>query len=186
MSENMKSEAAWYCLRSKLKQERIAEQCLARRAGIEAFAPRIKFRRRTRRGAVWFVEALFPGYLFARFCLPNQYRLATSTIGVTGMVRFGDHVPWLPDRIISDLRAVMGEEAVALVEDHYQAGDTVNIAGGPFMGLTGLVKEYIPPSGRVRILLEFMGRPLEVNMHESAVTPLKPRYIGPALNRNSS
>ncbi len=182
VAENIKSEVAWYCIRSKLKQERVAEQCLVQRAGIEAFAPRIKFRRRTRRGAVWFIEALFPGYLFARFCLARQYRLVMSTIGVAGMVRFGEQTPWLPEHVIEDLRNTMGDEGVALVEDSYQAGDIVNVAGGPFMGLTGLVKGYMPPAGRIRGLLEFMGRPLEVDLHETAVTPLKRRYVGPMLS----
>ncbi len=183
MAENKNNEQTWYCLRSKIKQERIAEQCLLRRAGVEAFAPRIKLRRRTRRGPVWFIEALFPGYLFARFSMMHQYRLVMSTIGVSGIVRFGDQTPSLTDTAVDELRDTMGDEGVALVEDAVKPGDIVNVADGPFMGLAGLVKGYIPPAGRIRVLLEFMGRPLEVDMHETAVTPMKPRYVGPILQR---
>ncbi len=173
---------SWDCIRSKVKQERLAEQCLLRCAGVEAFAPRIKLRRRTRRGPVWFVEALFPGYLFARFSLEHEYRLVSSTLGVSGVLRFGDQVPSLADSSIRELWQAMGDEGVALVEDVIRAGDMVNVAAGPFRGLTGLVKWYLPPSGRIRVLMEFMGRPLEVDMHETSATLLEPRYVGPALN----
>lgn len=60
--------SAWFCLRSQPKHEKIAATHLLRTiAGIEVFSPRLRIRRQTRRGVVWFVEALFPGYLFARF-----------------------------------------------------------------------------------------------------------------------
>ena len=65
METDSDSIEKWRCLRGKPKREHLAAQHL-RLAGFEAFCPRIRHQRRTVRGKVWFVEALFPGYLFAR------------------------------------------------------------------------------------------------------------------------
>lgn len=182
LTDRLEQEAAgWYCLRSRLKQERLAAQCLWSQSGIEAFAPRIRFRRRTRRGLVWFVEAVFPGYLFARFVLCEQGRLVMATMGVAGIVRFGEHVPSVTDAVIGDLRSAMDDDGVGLIEDTVQPGDEVTVAVGPFMGLAGLVKKYYHPAGRVRILLEFMGRSTEVEVSESALVSSRRRLVGALL-----
>jgi len=41
----------------------------------------LRFRKLTQRGPVWFVEAMFPGYLFARFNYPTQRRAVESSHG---------------------------------------------------------------------------------------------------------
>ena len=80
---------AWYCLRSKVKQEHVAAGSLRQLPGVEVFAPRLRFRKPTRRGPVWFVEALFPGYLFARFDWEAQAKAVQYAYGVLGIVHFG-------------------------------------------------------------------------------------------------
>src|ERR1039458_7771599 len=60
---------AWFCIRSQPKHEHIAAAHLKREPGIEVYLPRVRFKRATRRGPVWFTEAFFPNYLFARFDL---------------------------------------------------------------------------------------------------------------------
>src|ERR1035437_7163225 len=60
---------AWFCVRSQPKHEHIAAAHLKREPGIEVYLPRVRFKRATRRGPVWFTEALFPNYLFARVTL---------------------------------------------------------------------------------------------------------------------
>src|SRR5271166_6904013 len=57
----------WFCLKAQPKREHIAAACLRQISEVEAFCPRVRFRKRTNRGPVWFVEPMFPGYLFARF-----------------------------------------------------------------------------------------------------------------------
>src|SRR5262249_43854978 len=83
---------AWYCLRSQPKHEHIAAAHL-RILGVNVFCPRIRFKRKTRLGIVWVTEAMFPGYLFARFELAEMHRKVTYAHGVSGIVRFADRYP---------------------------------------------------------------------------------------------
>ena len=62
----------WFCLKTKPKHEHLAATALRRQLQIPCFSPRLRFRKATRRGAVWFVEAMFPGYLFAQFVYSLQ------------------------------------------------------------------------------------------------------------------
>src|SRR5437868_4240998 len=57
----------WFCLRAQTKREHFAAIGLRKQYQITCFAPRLRMRKLTRRGAVWFVEAMFPGYFFAQF-----------------------------------------------------------------------------------------------------------------------
>ena len=66
--------ALWFCVRTQPKHEHIAAAGLQRRLNVNCFAPRLRYRKMTRRGAVWFVEAMFPGYLFAEFVYLEQRR----------------------------------------------------------------------------------------------------------------
>ena len=51
------SEAAWYCLQAKHKQEHIAAAHLRELKGVIVFCPRLRFRRQTRTGAAWVTES---------------------------------------------------------------------------------------------------------------------------------
>src|SRR5215210_6897967 len=79
----------WLCLKTQPKQEYIAATGLRREMQVECFSPRLRFRKNTRRGAVWFVEAMFPGYVFAHFVYLEQHRRIQHANGIRGIVRFG-------------------------------------------------------------------------------------------------
>src|SRR5690349_23526618 len=90
----------WFCLRAEPKREHLAAVALRRQFGIECLSPRLRFRKLTQRGPVWFVEAMFPGYLFAKFVYPTQHRAVESSHGVRGIVRFGDRLATLREEIV--------------------------------------------------------------------------------------
>src|SRR5687768_5263237 len=95
------SSLRWFCLRSQAKREHIAAANLRDRVEVEVFAPRIRAMHSTRHGIVVnATEALFPGYLFARFAYPDQVRHVLSTNGVTGVVAFGGQPPPIADHVI--------------------------------------------------------------------------------------
>src|SRR5262249_36979042 len=51
----------------------------------QSLSPRgLRFRKLTQRGPMWFAEAMFPGYLFARFSYPTQRRAVESCHGIRG------------------------------------------------------------------------------------------------------
>jgi transcriptional antiterminator RfaH len=152
------AQAEWYCLRTHPKHEHIAGAHLRQDCGLEVFLPRIRYRRSTRFGPAWVNEAMFPGYLFARFALAGWLRRIQHSRGVAGVVHFGTNWPVIQSEIIEELRAAMGPEEVRVVPSLFAEGDSVCVATGPFAGLQALVSRVMPGPQRVAVLLEFLGR----------------------------
>ncbi|MDX2108663.1 MAG: transcription termination/antitermination NusG family protein [Verrucomicrobiota bacterium] len=162
---NLKQEVAWYCICTRPKREAVAAQSIGKVIGVEVFAPRVIYKKRTSRGVVRFNEALFPGYLFVRCDLSNQYRYLLSLNGVRGVVHYGGVVPCIPDVIMQSLLLAVGKDAVhEIPEAPFMPGSEVVVVGGPFTDITAVVKHVIPAKGRVRILLEFLGRQMELDV----------------------
>jgi transcriptional antiterminator RfaH len=159
----MPSALNWYCLRTQPKHEHIAASQLEAEA-IEVYLPRIRFKRATRRGPVWFTEALFPNYLFARFELAQSLRRIHHARGVQGVVHFGERFPIVPEGAIAELRTLVSGETICVIQDALRPGDAVLISGGAFSGLTAVVTRVMPARQRVGVLLEFLGRQTEVEM----------------------
>src|ERR1700737_1261288 len=82
----------WFCLKAQPKREHLAAIGIRRQLKIDCFSPRLRFRKMTQRGALWFVEAMFPGYLFAQFVYSEYHRWVAHSPGIRGIVHFGDRV----------------------------------------------------------------------------------------------
>ena len=164
--------ALWFCVRTQPKHEHLAATALRRQLEITCFSPRLRFRRATRRGAVWFVEAMFPGYLFAEFVYSRQHRQVEYSPGIQGFVRFGDQVAALDSSTIANLRQTADDEEIVIFNPEIQVGQAVRIAEGPFQGLEALVTHLLPAKERIRVLLEFLGRSLETEVPVPKVLPL--------------
>jgi hypothetical protein len=52
-------EPFWFCLKAQPKREHLVASGLRKQFGIVCFAPRLRLRKLTRRGPVWFVEAMW-------------------------------------------------------------------------------------------------------------------------------
>ena len=104
-------EAAWYCLRTQPKREHIAAASLREIGEIEVVCPRLRYKKVTRRGKIWWMEPLFPGYLLARFILEEKHRAVSYAAGVSGILRFGESVPTVAPDFIEELRAELAREA---------------------------------------------------------------------------
>ena len=164
------SNAAWYSVRSKVKQEHVAAGSLRQMPGVDVFAPRLRFRRPTRRGPVWFVEALFPGYLFARFEWERQVKAVQYAHGVMGVVHFGLKPAVVPDAVMDELRREVGERELRVVAREVAVGDEVQVASGPMAGLLLVVQQLLPARERVKVLLEFLGRRVEAEVAVAELT----------------
>ena len=163
-------ESAWYALRTQLKREKLAAVNLRRLEGVEVFLPRLRYQKSTRRGRIWWVEPLFPGYLLARFPMAEMGRVVTYTAGVSRIISFGSDVPQVPEEFVASLRKEVslvdsGDEEI-LVDWKVNVGDEVEVAEGPLKGMEGQVLEVRPGSERVSLLLEFLGntQPVEVSL----------------------
>ena len=160
---------AWFCVRTQPKHEHIAAAHLKQDVDLEVYLPRIRFKRATRRGPVWFTEALFPNYLFARFDLAACVRRVCHARGVRGVVHFGDRWPIVPETVIEELRATVGADNVHVIREELRPGETVQIAGGVFHGLRAVITRVMPSRDRVAVLLEFLGQQTTVELPGGAV-----------------
>ena len=156
--------SSWYCLRTQQKREHIAAAHVRLIEGVEVYSPRLRFEKMTRRGRVWFREALFPGYIFARFSIFEHQKLVTSAQGVAGIVRFGLTPTVVPDGAIDEIRLHIGDGEYEIAPLEVQAGDEIVVTRGIFKGLKTIVTQVLPAGERVRILLEFLGDSREVEI----------------------
>ena len=170
--------AAWYCLRAQPKREHIAAASLRAIGGVEVVCPRLRYKKVTRRGKIWWMEPLFPGYLLARFRLEEKHRAVSYAAGVSGILRFGESVPVVSPDFIEELRAELAREEnqgeVLTLQPIAEPGDQVELADGPLRGMTGTVLEVRPAEERVRIFIEFLGQaqPVDVDLY-SLLLPRK-------------
>lgn len=152
------STPAWYCVHTRPKCEHAAAAVLRKLDGVEAFCPRLRFQRSTRRGKVWFIEALFPSYFFARFDWTTSVRAVRHSQNVIRVIEFGDQPVPIPDETIAHLRREMHDGELREVRSALKVGDTVKLTEGPMRGLSGIVESLLSGEERVRILLDFLGR----------------------------
>ncbi|MBV8280153.1 MAG: hypothetical protein JO170_33495 [Verrucomicrobia bacterium] len=162
-------EPAWYCVRSQPKHEHIAAVHLRRLDGVTVFCPRIRFKQATRRGLVWVAEAMFPGYLFARFELEKMLRQVRYAYGVSGIVRFGDRYPTIEDEALTQLRDTTGVTEIKELNYVISQGDQVKVVEGVFFGLEAVVTQVLPGKERVKVLMDFLGRRIEAEVERSSV-----------------
>lgn len=159
----------WYCIHSKSKCEHLAAQTVRQLDGVETYCPRLRFQRVTPRGKVWFVEALFPSYFFARFIYADHHRAVRHAHQVVRIVEFGGKPVCIPDPIIEELRAEMQYQDVREITRSVEVGDSVEIAEGPMRGFRGIIEHIQNGADRVQVLLEFLGRTNLVEVPISSV-----------------
>ena len=164
--------AAWFCARTQTKREHIAAEHLRELEGVDVFCPRIRYRKATRRGKIWWMEPLFPGYLLVKFKLAEMERAVTFSQGIRGLVRFGTEVPTVPESLVETLREEVrqrgntgeGPNDSFTVSPVLEIGEEVEVADGPFQGMRGPIVAVISGTERVKILLEFLGQQQAVDL----------------------
>jgi len=161
----------WYCVKARPRQEKSAKAALMREAGLEVFCPLLRFERARKSGRVRVVEAMFPGYLFARFCYEEQYRLVGTSNGVSTIVSFGGIPAIVPEEIINELRASVADGETVEIPTSLSVGEEVQVVEGPFQGIRAIVTSVMPARARVTVLLELLGMEREVEVSEKAVLP---------------
>jgi transcriptional antiterminator RfaH len=151
----------WYCVRSKPKKERMAAGSLASLHGLEVFCPQIRFQRKTVRGPCWFQEAMFPGYLFARFDLFEMKNAVAYAPGVLNIPSFDNRIVSIPDAVIESLQKDLDEESVVEAVAPLEVGEETMILEGSMRGLKVKVIKLMPAQERVAVLMKMMGTLVE-------------------------
>ena len=167
----------WFCVRTQPKHEHLAAVGLRRQLKVACFSPRLRYRKMTSRGSVWFVEAMFPGYLFAEFIYSEQHRRVEYSPGIQGVVQFGDYIATIDSTTVAALQEQAGEEAIVTIDPDINVGQSVRIAEGPLRGWEAVVTRVLPAKERIRVLLELLGGLVEAEVATPQVVPLgRPRF----------
>ena len=167
------SALTWHCVQTKPKCEHLAAAHIrsADDEEIEVFCPRIRFKKNTRRGKVWFNEALFPCYVFVRFRPNLHHRTVLYANSVSKIVQFGSRTPSIADGVIAAMRQEVGEEELKEIPPEVEVGDEVVLGEGPLTGLTGVVTNLLTGEERVRVLMDFLGRDTFAEVDLRSISP---------------
>lgn len=159
----------WFAVRSQPRKEVLAELQLQRQ-GFETFLPRVAKSVRRPAGTMTTLTPFFPGYLFVRLDLGiDRWRSVNGTIGVIGLVQFGDRPTSTPSGLIEDMAARASHAGeVRLEAAPLKRGQAVRFVGGAFDGCIGAF-EGKEPEDRVTILLALMSREVRVRVQRAAV-----------------
>ena len=168
---NPQDEARWYCVRLQPRREHVAAAHLQRLREVEVYCPQIRIKRSGRGSVSWVTEALFPGYLFARFRFAQWHRDVHYAHGVSHIVRFGQMYPNVPEAWMADLHQQFGVEPVKEVTPPLSVGSEVKIVGGPFGGLASVVTQLRAGAQRGRVLLDLLGQTVEAELPTERVLP---------------
>ena len=164
-----KSGEHWYCVRSKPKKERMAAGSVESLHGLEVFCPQIRFQRKTVRGPVWFQEAMFPGYFFARFDLFEMKRAVSYAPGVLNIPIFDGRIVPVPDAVIESLRADLDAESVVEAVEPLEDGEETTVLEGSMRGLKVKIIKLMPAQERVGVLMEMLGTLVEAEFPVDAL-----------------
>ncbi len=174
--EFQNNDLVWYCIKVRPKQEGMTARSLRTDVHLEVFAPSLRFQRSRGKGMMWVTEALFPGYVFARFHFCDAMRHVRATRGVSNVVGFGGVPSVLPDNVIADLRIFVAEGETVTVQADVAPGDEVSLVSGVFSGIRAVVTRVLPARQRIAILLELLGgvREIEVSIADILLDRVHP------------
>ena len=147
----------WYALYTKPKMEYQVSTLLGKK-GIYTYLPLMDVPDTKRQ--TWVKQPFFPCYLFALADLDvvGQGTLAW-TPGLRRVVSFGGEPAVVGDEVITVLQKRLAEKrGRRLVDERFRHGEPVVITTEPFQGLEAVFDETLSASGRVRVLVNFLGR----------------------------
>jgi len=157
----------WYAIYTKPRCEQKAVNGLAQRC-IEAFLPKIETVRKRQNRTLRHAEPLFPCYVFARIEINSERLLAAKwTPGVRKVLGIGDRLSHVPDSVIDCIRQQMRTNNAIPRRQQFKVGDRVRVLTGPLADLVGIFQGEISPNGRVKILMNILQNPREVEVHLS-------------------
>ena len=145
----------WYLTHVKARQEGMAERNL-QHLGVETYCPHFKKIKASRcKKQAEGKGPLFPGYLFVRVDMSNEFRKVSYAHGVLRVVKFGSAPALVAEEIIHSIRAREDNGLVVLSpSSSLQRGQAVLIAKGPFQGFEALFEQEFNGIQRVALLLK--------------------------------
>ena len=160
----------WYVVHTQPRAESRAVIHLERQ-GYSVFCPRYRKTVRHARKATSVLAPLFPNYLFLQLDVScDAWHSVNGTRGVVRLFMQGETPQPVPHGIVEALQARMGADGTMEWEPTFKIGQAVRIADGPFTDFVGTL-EHLDAAGRVRVLLDFLGRSVSVALRCEALMP---------------
>jgi transcription elongation factor/antiterminator RfaH len=151
----------WYVVYSKPHKEEFARLHMQRK-GVEVFFPRLMLPnvslKRQR------LVPLFPSYLFVYLNAPEEYDYVRWSPGVKCLVNFNGTPMPIEEQVVAFLKERANAEGILEARSNLIMGQEVRIVEGPFEGLVGIIQDPPDAKGRVRVLMELLGRQVNVDI----------------------
>ena len=158
----------WYAVHCLSHRESAAAAHLQNQ-DFAVFYPR---RRKTRRHARRIENVLvpfFPGYIFVTLNLSrDRWRSVNGTYGVASLVMQGETPAAVPIGVVEALQGACEEDGVMHCQSDLQPGQRVQIVQGAFTEFVGHL-DQMDAAGRVRVLLEMLGRRTPIVMPRDGI-----------------
>jgi transcription elongation factor/antiterminator RfaH len=167
---NVCADARWYAAHTQPRAESRAVYNLEMQ-GFRVLCPRFRKTVRHARKAKVVLAPLFPNYLFVHFDLSrDRWRSVNGTRGVVHLLMLGGMPQSVPNDFVDGVRARMRADGSVDWRPTLSVGDAVRIADGPFAAFLGTL-EYLDAAGRVRVLLDLLGRSVPVHLRCEEIVP---------------
>ncbi len=168
-SNSSNTPLAWYVIQTKPKKEEEAKSYLSTK-GLEIFNPLLEAFTIRNGKVTKELKPLFPGYMFGRFDLEQDYPLVRWGRGVKKVLGSGRDYPTpVSEEVVEIIRKRTDSYGVVRKSYHFEANDRVRIKAGPLKDLLGIFERWVSDSDRVRVLLNLIGYQPAVEMHYSMI-----------------
>jgi transcriptional antiterminator RfaH len=158
----------WYVIQTKPKKEEEATSYLSTK-GVEIFSPLIEAFNGRNAKVTKELKPLFPGYIFGKFDLEQNYPLVRWGKGVKCVLGFGGYPVSISEEVVEIIKEKADARGVVRLKGDYKPNDVVRIKTGPLKDLLGIFERWVSESERVRILLNLIGYQPAVEMHYSMI-----------------
>jgi transcriptional antiterminator RfaH len=170
MGKFVATGARWYVVQTLPHAENRAIANLERQ-GYRVFCPRIRRTVRHARAIKYVLSPLFPGYVFVEHDIGvDPWRSINGTFGVIRLITQGDAPQPVPRGVIEALQSRMADDGAMNWTSTFRIGQAIRITDGPFADFIGTLA-HLDPTGRVRVLLDLLGRTVSVALRHEALAP---------------
>jgi transcriptional antiterminator RfaH len=161
----------WYVVHTLPFRETYAEGNLQKQ-GFRSCVPKRHKTVRHARKLTTVYAPFFPRYLFVVLDLGrDQWRKVNGTFGVARLIMAGDQPQPVPHGVVEVLTASADPSGILHLGEKLKIGSRVRLLAGPFAEQLAIL-EHLDDLGRVRVLVEILGRPVSVSTVARAVFPI--------------
>jgi len=159
----------WYVIQTKPKKEEEARSYLTLK-GVEIFNPLMEHFVIRNEKIMKELKALFPGYIFGKFDLEQDYSLVRWARGVKKVLSLGGGYPSpISEEAVEIIKRRTDNHGIVRKTYRFKVNDVIRVKSGPLKDLLGIFERWVSDTERVRVLLNLVGYQPEVEMHCSMI-----------------